>query len=265
MRMRNHHPNRKPLPIRSSTLTSHNVLVCSNSSEYVNATSISNSSRQLKFYRKISSISPLPTHSPVRPPLPSPFFRMPLLYGLVHHATPHHAFPHLVRAPVPSARVVTTTPIKVEPPSHREHQQHGSPAATPMSEAMPVPPPVQITFGGRARGVTHGLADFVAQEEMHRYRGFWWSLDSASIAFTEVCPSSRSFCLSSHLVGSVCSYGYLFGRLFIFSFNPFVWSFVHFGSFDPRASRTCIFFVPFLCPEISYMVHPLPLLYVVPN
>lgn len=47
-------------------------------------------------------------------------------------------------------------------------------------------PPVQLTFGGSSSGVTHGLADFVAQEEMDRYRGFWWSLDSSSIAFTEV-------------------------------------------------------------------------------
>lgn len=37
--------------------------------------------------------------------------------------------------------------------------------------------------------MTHGLADFVAQEEMDRYRGFWWSLDSSSIAFTEVRTS----------------------------------------------------------------------------
>ncbi|CAN0149546.1 unnamed protein product, partial [Hapterophycus canaliculatus] len=43
-----------------------------------------------------------------------------------------------------------------------------------------------LTFGGRSNGMTHGLADFVAQEEMDRYRGFWWSLDSSSIAFTEV-------------------------------------------------------------------------------
>ncbi|CBJ31782.1 putative dipeptidyl peptidase IV [Ectocarpus siliculosus] len=60
-----------------------------------------------------------------------------------------------------------------------------SPAATPEAGTA-LPPPVQLTFGGRSRGVTHGLADFVAQEEMDRYRGFWWSLDSSSIAFTEV-------------------------------------------------------------------------------
>lgn len=63
-----------------------------------------------------------------------------------------------------------------------------------------LPPPVQLTFGGRSNGMTHGLADFVAQEEMDRYRGFWWSLDSSSIAFTEVWVGflvwfDRRFCL----------------------------------------------------------------------
>ncbi|CAM9194892.1 unnamed protein product [Discosporangium mesarthrocarpum] len=48
------------------------------------------------------------------------------------------------------------------------------------------PLPVQVTFGAQSMNVTHGLADFVAQEEMERYRGFWWSLNSKSIAFTEV-------------------------------------------------------------------------------
>ncbi|CAM9904025.1 unnamed protein product, partial [Ascophyllum nodosum] len=58
-------------------------------------------------------------------------------------------------------------------------------ASSGASSPLP-PPPVQLTFGGRSNGMTHGLADFVAQEEMDRYRGFWWSLDSSSIAFTEV-------------------------------------------------------------------------------
>ncbi len=35
-------------------------------------------------------------------------------------------------------------------------------------------------------GVTHGVADFLAQEEMHRMHGFWWSPDSKKIAYTEV-------------------------------------------------------------------------------
>ena len=34
--------------------------------------------------------------------------------------------------------------------------------------------------------ITHGLADFVAQEEMDRYRGFWWDLTSNGIVFTKV-------------------------------------------------------------------------------
>lgn len=38
--------------------------------------------------------------------------------------------------------------------------------------------------------LTHGLAEFVAQEEMGRSRGFWWSPDSASIAYEEADTSA---------------------------------------------------------------------------
>jgi dipeptidyl-peptidase-4 len=41
-----------------------------------------------------------------------------------------------------------------------------------------------VTTGGTAVK-THGLAEFVAQEEMDRHSGFWWSPDSKSIAFEE--------------------------------------------------------------------------------
>jgi dipeptidyl-peptidase-4 len=34
--------------------------------------------------------------------------------------------------------------------------------------------------------VTNGLAEFIAQEELHRFTGFFWSPDSQQIAFTEV-------------------------------------------------------------------------------
>eukprot|EP00501_MAST-03F_sp_TOSAG23-6_P002428 GSMAST32.ASY1.ANO1.2537.1 assembled CDS len=34
--------------------------------------------------------------------------------------------------------------------------------------------------------VTHGVSSFIAQEEMGRFRGFWWSDDSTMIAFEEV-------------------------------------------------------------------------------
>lgn len=36
---------------------------------------------------------------------------------------------------------------------------------------------------------THGLAEYIAQEEMERRTGFWWSPDSRFIAFTEVDAS----------------------------------------------------------------------------
>ncbi len=45
--------------------------------------------------------------------------------------------------------------------------------------------PVRLTSNGTQKGVTCGLADFIAQEEMSRYRGFWWSPDSSSIAYCE--------------------------------------------------------------------------------
>lgn len=41
-----------------------------------------------------------------------------------------------------------------------------------------------VTRGGSAL-VTHGLAEFIAQEEMHRYTGYWWSPDSKSIVYEE--------------------------------------------------------------------------------
>ena len=38
--------------------------------------------------------------------------------------------------------------------------------------------------------LTHGTADFIAQEEMDRYDGFWWSPDSRSIAYQETDDSA---------------------------------------------------------------------------
>lgn len=48
------------------------------------------------------------------------------------------------------------------------------------------PAPVQITSGARGTGRTHGLAEYIAQEEMDRHQGYWWSWDNESIAYTEV-------------------------------------------------------------------------------
>jgi dipeptidyl-peptidase-4 len=38
---------------------------------------------------------------------------------------------------------------------------------------------------GATETIQHGLAEFVAQEEMERHEGFWWSPDSQSIAYQE--------------------------------------------------------------------------------
>ena len=37
--------------------------------------------------------------------------------------------------------------------------------------------------------ISYGVAEFVAQEEMHRYTGYWWSPDERYVAFTEVDES----------------------------------------------------------------------------
>ncbi|MHC5542991.1 S9 family peptidase, partial [Singulisphaera rosea] len=42
----------------------------------------------------------------------------------------------------------------------------------------------RLTRGARD-GVTHGLAEFIAQEEMDRFSGFWWSPDGGRIAYQE--------------------------------------------------------------------------------
>ena len=46
--------------------------------------------------------------------------------------------------------------------------------------------PQQRTRGARGTGKTHGLAEYIAQEEMDRDHGFWWSWDGRLLAFTEV-------------------------------------------------------------------------------
>ncbi|MBX6315346.1 MAG: S9 family peptidase [Isosphaeraceae bacterium] len=42
----------------------------------------------------------------------------------------------------------------------------------------------QLTRGA-AEGLSHGLAEFIAQEEMDRQTGYWWSPDGATIAYQE--------------------------------------------------------------------------------
>ncbi|RLN55708.1 hypothetical protein BBJ29_006817 [Phytophthora kernoviae] len=49
---------------------------------------------------------------------------------------------------------------------------------------------VQVTSGAReVDGKSNGLACFLTQEELSRFRGFWWSPDSSSLAFEEVDDS----------------------------------------------------------------------------
>jgi dipeptidyl-peptidase-4 len=46
--------------------------------------------------------------------------------------------------------------------------------------------PRQITRGAREAGMTNGLAEYAAQEELDRRDGFWWSPDGLWIAYEEV-------------------------------------------------------------------------------
>lgn len=46
--------------------------------------------------------------------------------------------------------------------------------------------PIQLTFGARENGKTNGLAEYIAQEELERSDGFWFSPDSLHVAYCEV-------------------------------------------------------------------------------
>eukprot|EP00981_Chlorochromonas_danica_P013787 scaffold6852_cov215-Ochromonas_danica.AAC.24 len=48
------------------------------------------------------------------------------------------------------------------------------------------PQPIRLTYSGEKEGISCGLAEFIAQEEMDRYQGFWWSPDSLSLLYTIV-------------------------------------------------------------------------------
>lgn len=47
----------------------------------------------------------------------------------------------------------------------------------------------QLTHGADGKNIVHGLAEYIAQEEMERKSGYWWSLDSKFLAFTQVDSS----------------------------------------------------------------------------
>ncbi|CAF3358198.1 unnamed protein product [Rotaria sp. Silwood1] len=61
------------------------------------------------------------------------------------------------------------------------------------------PQPRQLTFDARGQpNKTNGLAEFIAQEEMNRSKGFWWSDDSRYIAFTQFDESNVPIFRISH-------------------------------------------------------------------
>ncbi|MGD9892659.1 MAG: DPP IV N-terminal domain-containing protein [Dehalococcoidia bacterium] len=64
--------------------------------------------------------------------------------------------------------------------------------------------PIRLTFDASApdgfgdRAITNGLAEFVAQEEMGRSAGFWWSPDGTRIAFEQVDTSEVPLFIIPH-------------------------------------------------------------------
>jgi dipeptidyl-peptidase 4 len=85
--------------------------------------------------------------------------------------------------PVPGGEVLCPTPS----PDGR-FMAFVRDAEVHVAELHPGRPPVvhQVTGGARGTGRTHGLAEFVAQEEMRRHDGMWWSRDGERIAYAEV-------------------------------------------------------------------------------
>jgi len=61
-----------------------------------------------------------------------------------------------------------------------ERELHCLPSDAPLGTV-----PRRLTFDGED-GLGHGLADFIAQEEMERHRGFWWNGTSDGLAFVRV-------------------------------------------------------------------------------
>ncbi|MGE0623049.1 MAG: alpha/beta fold hydrolase [Pseudomonadales bacterium] len=54
---------------------------------------------------------------------------------------------------------------------------------------VPDGPEIAVTTDGGGL-ISNGIADFIAQEEMHRYDGHWWSPDESRIAFTRTDEST---------------------------------------------------------------------------
>jgi dipeptidyl-peptidase-4 len=59
----------------------------------------------------------------------------------------------------------------------------------PVIKEGPPPPVRQLTHGDKRPGLTRGLAEYIAQEEMDRSQGYWWSPDSTQLVFAEVDES----------------------------------------------------------------------------
>jgi dipeptidyl-peptidase-4 len=102
------------------------------------------------------------------------------LTGKIYVKTPEDAAPRLLVDPGPGGPVLDP---RLSPDGRHVASVHDA-------ELYVVPvaggAPRQLTSGARGTGKTHGLAEYIAAEEMDRDHGFWWSPDGQWIAFTEV-------------------------------------------------------------------------------
>jgi len=68
----------------------------------------------------------------------------------------------------------------------RDGEMYVAPTGEPTGEQAPPRPIRAIESDMREAGTTYGLAEYIAQEELGRCEGLWWSPDGRSIAFEEV-------------------------------------------------------------------------------
>lgn len=103
------------------------------------------------------------------------------LTGKIYVKTPADAAPRLLVDPGPGAPPVLDPTLSPDG-RHVAYVHDAELYVVPVAGGTPK----QLTSGARGTGKTNGLAEYIAQEEMDRKRGFWWSPDNKFIAFTEV-------------------------------------------------------------------------------
>jgi dipeptidyl-peptidase 4 len=98
------------------------------------------------------------------------------------------------REPVIAAGVRVTTPVTAEPVFDPRLDPTGRRVAYVSGGGLrvvgvSVAEPDRALAEPEAPGVTYGLAEFIAAEEMNRMRGYWWSADGAALLVARVDES----------------------------------------------------------------------------